>query len=412
MRRQLERPHGTRDFALAEMAHRQYIESVVLRECGQWGYTPVETPLLEYADVFQQGVHEGEEERLYRLFDAHGHTLALRPEMTTPVARLAATMLAHEALPLRLSYSAKTYREQGQRAREAAEITQIGIELLGEGSADGDAEVIALMVGCLRRLKVEDFRIALGHVGYVRAVLSVAPPDLREVLTAALMERDIVAYEEALSARTAEGATSADLTLLRALPRLRGGAESLAHIRELACTEEARAACAQLEDLFAALSAHGVDEWVHLDLGLYPHHEYYTGVVIEGYVATMGQRICYGGRYDELLARFGRSVAATGCVFHLERLQEVTESAPVTRPLVHLEYERASRAMALGFVRDLRLRGYAVCATRVGEEEALSAARTADGKNGIRRGLLTADNGTLQGDELLVQMFAQYATRE
>lgn len=412
-KRHLERPHGTRDFAMEEMAHRQRIRDELLRTFARWGYTAVETPLLEYAAVFAQGVHERDEERLYRLFDAFGQTLALRPEMTTPVARVAATLMAREPLPLRLCYSAKTYREQGQRAREAAEVTQVGVELLGAGSADGDAEVIALMVGCLRSLGLADFRIALGHVGYVRALLAAASRPVREELIGALMERDVVAYERVLIdalATVDEASTAA----LYALPRMRGGRAALAEARACAHTAEAQAACLELEELFAALCAHGVEEFVHLDMGLYPHHEYYTGVVIEGYAQQLGQRICFGGRYDELLARFGRPLAATGCVLHLERLQEVVAPDHTARALVLLQYKSASRQEALGFARDLRTRGYEVSATCTDDPSADLdwLQQNAERSGHVRRGAIGWDAKGLQGDPLLAQMFAQFCEKE
>lgn len=407
MKRFLERPHGMRDFALGEMRQRQAIEQSLLAEFALWGYQAVETPLLEYAVTFAKGVHEGEEERMYRLFDAYGQTLALRPEMTTPVARLAATVLVSEPLPLRLCYSAKTYREQGQHAREVAEVTQVGIELLGETLADGDAEVIAIMAQALARLGLQQFRMALGHVGYVRAQLQGVSEPLREELVQALMERDIVHYEQALLA-SAETCKSEQVASLLHLPRIRGGYDAIAEARVWALSAAAQAACDELEELYATLTAQGVNEWVQLDMGLYPHHDYYTGVVMEGYSDSVGQRICYGGRYDHLLGKFGRPLAATGCVMHLERLQEVAQALLTDGAMVFLAYDVSARAVTLGFARELRARGYQVAATR--SPHGAVEVTQANGQGDARRAWIkaTADGPQLVGDTLLAEMFAQY----
>jgi len=435
MKRFLERPRGTRDFALAEMQHRATIERALQKEFGQWGYQPIETPLLEYAATFAKGLHEGEEERMYRLFDAAGQTLALRPEMTTPVARLAATVLSEEPLPLRLCYSAKTYREQGPLAHEAAEVTQVGVELLGDDSADADAEMIAMMVGGLARLGLSEFRIALGHVGYVSAMLDQVGRNARELLVGALMDRDLVTYERTVRGISSDSESDLSSALLE-LPHIRGGREALQRARVLAQSGDnaARLACDDMFDVWQALCEHGVGRFVQFDLGLYPNHDYYTGVVMEGYVDRLGQRICYGGRYDHLLAKFGRPLPATGCVLHLERLQDAVEVSAPARDLIALSYEPACRADALGFARDLRGRGYQVATTLYPLDEASAKRRdgvaeaSADsggqtrpsmspvaptGARGVARSAVIWDRSgpTLQGDALLTEMFAQFQER-
>jgi ATP phosphoribosyltransferase regulatory subunit len=184
-------------------------------------------------------------------------------------------------------------------------------------------------------------------------------------------------------------------------------------------------------DVWQALCEHGVERYVQFDLGLYPNHDYYTGVVMEGYVDRLGQRICYGGRYDHLLAKFGRPLPATGCVLHLERLQDAVEVSAPTRDLIALSYEPACRADALGFARDLRSRGYQVATTLYladedsakglkGAPEELGGSGTPGrypaapvAPRGVSRSAVIWDRSgpTLQGDALLAEMFAQFQDR-
>lgn len=370
MRQYWERPPGTNDFVLEDMAHRMRIQTQLLTEFARWGYALAETPMLEYAETFTQGIHQGEEERLFRMFDAGGRTLALRPEMTAPVARLAASSLADEPLPLRVGYWAKTYREQGGRVHDRAEVTQAGVECIGGEAVDADAEVIALIAGSLHRLGVQGFRIALGHTGYVQALVRGLPDESRIALRHALIDKDLVAYERLLQS---VGWLSPDSAALAALPSVRGGRAEIARARELAAgNAAAQAACAELEETWLALAAHGVAEDIHIDLGLYLHHEYYTGIVVEGYADALGQPICFGGRYDNLLSQFGRPAPATGCVLHVERLMAIVPVLLESETRIFVTYEAERRLDALFCATRLRAAGYVVVATL---QECVSDAR-------------------------------------
>lgn len=387
------------------MAHRRFIEAELMDEFGRFGFLPVETPVVEYAATFTQGIHQDDEERMYRMFDATGRTLALRPEMTAAVARLAATTLADDPLPLRLCYWAKTYRAEGGRVHDRTEVTQAGVELLGVRGVEADAEVIAVMVSSLRRLGLRAFRLAVGHSGYVQSMLRSLPDGLRADLRRALIEKDLVAYGRALvGGRGLVG--EADLERLAALPRVRGGAEAVAAARRAALDDGARAACDELDALWRALREHGVDEFVRLDMALYLHHEYYTGVVMEGYADALGYPICFGGRYDRLLEQFGRRAPATGSVLHIERLMAIVEPRSGRPNGVRLCYAEPARPAAYGFARFLRERGHPTAVDAWdGAPGTAGAAAHAD--------VFTLDaDGRAAGDEKWLQLYEQYLQYE
>lgn len=359
MRRYWERPPGTNDFVLEDMAHRMRIQAQLLSEFARWGYALVETPILEYAATFTQGIHQGEEEQLFRLFDASGRTLALRPEMTAPVARLSASSLAEEPLPLRMGYWAKTYREQGGRVHDRVEVTQAGVECVGGEAVDADAEVIALIVYSLRRLGVREFRLALGHTGYVQSLVRELSDEDRGMLRHALIDKDLVAYERRLSGM--DHLPPGRVAALKVLPTLRGGRDTIAHARQVTVDNAAaQVACAELEATWEALVAHGVAEDIHIDLGLYLHHEYYTGIVVEGYADALGHPICFGGRYDNLLGQFGRPAPATGCVLHVERLMTIVPVRTEDEPRIFVSYDGGARLDALAGAARMRQAGYTV----------------------------------------------------
>lgn len=403
LRRYLQRPEGTSDFVLEDMAHRQAICSSLKSEFTSWGYHLVETPLLEYAATFAKGIHRGDEERLYRMFDASGRTLVVRPEMTTPVARIVASTLYDHPLPLRLYYLAKTYREHDGRAENSKEVTQAGIELVGDATPDGDAEVIALMSATLSTLGVQEFRIAVGHMGYVQAMLSTLPQEMGEALRNALIAKDLVSYVGILEEARNELSSETVAALLE-MPRVRGGVDAIAKASQLALHENAAAACDDLAELWRVLEEQGASEYVHIDLGLYLNHEYYTGIVIEGYADSVGQPICFGGRYNHLLAQFGRPAPATGCVLHVERLMEIVKARPVENPYVEIFYEVAARPTVLRFCKFLRTEGLHVAATRVQDATNLS----------LRDGnvvSITCSEGQMScvGDDRVMSLFQKFS---
>ncbi|MHB1685751.1 MAG: ATP phosphoribosyltransferase regulatory subunit, partial [Bacilli bacterium] len=261
----VERPSGTRDYVGCELTRKRAVEDRLIKEFELWGYQPVETPLFEYAETIARGLHRDEDERLLRLFDREGRTIALRPEMTTPVARVATTLLASETLPLRLCYCAETYSGRSGQIQGPVEVTQAGVELIGDSGPDADAEIIALMVSGLRAVGLTEFRFALGHMGFVQALFSVLAPALRSRLRRALIAKDLVSYDTIL-ASAAETLPADWFGALQLMPRIRGGVDAIAQARSIAFVEAAQQACNEWQELLTALSEHGVADVVHLDL--------------------------------------------------------------------------------------------------------------------------------------------------
>ncbi|WP_400162368.1 ATP phosphoribosyltransferase regulatory subunit [Brevibacillus sp. TJ4] len=370
-----EKPLGMRDILPESLAKQRHLEHV-LRACIEpWGYEEISTPSLEYYDTVG-AASATLTDRMFRLLDKQGHTVVLRPDMTTPIARVVSSLYKDVPLPIRLFYHANVFRAQEQEAGRNAEFFQTGIELIGDGSEDADAEAIALAVFCLRAVGVETFRIAIGHVDFVDGLLEeeIACEDVRKQFRQYLYDRDFVGYRQLLFGLDIGSDAK---QRLEALLRLRGGKGKIAEARELTGNGKARRAVETVASLWDALEAYGVTEDLLLDFNLLSNLNYYTGVVFEGYAADLGSPLLGGGRYDHLLAQFGRPAPATGFAIKMDRLLQVTPAIEGKAPSrVLLCYSAERRREALAEAQLLREDGLVVVTRLVsGRAEAAAGAQ-------------------------------------
>jgi ATP phosphoribosyltransferase regulatory subunit len=312
-------PRGFRDVLAAESAERRAIARAVEGSFESAGYGLVETPVLETARTLEAGAGSSLEGRALFVQDTDGSLLALRPEMTVPIARLAAARLADTAGPKRLAYVADVFREQASLRGQARQFTQAGVEFIGAGGPAADAEVIVVLVAALEASGLEDFTVAVGTVAVLRALLATAGAGdewTADVLTAA-HRRDLVEFSRLV------GGAALEPTLVRALlevPRIRGGAEALDRCRALV----APCGCGEAVDDLAAtvelLEAAGVADRVIVDFGVMRDFDYYTGLIVEAYAPGLGVPLGGGGRYDGVLATFDAPAPAAGFALGIERL--------------------------------------------------------------------------------------------
>ncbi|MEJ8548687.1 ATP phosphoribosyltransferase regulatory subunit [Brevibacillus borstelensis] len=349
-----EKPLGMRDILPESLAKQRHLERE-LRDCiERWGYREIMTPSLEYYDTVG-AASVTLTDRMFRLLDKQGHTVVLRPDMTSPIARVVSSLYKDVPLPIRLFYQTNVFRAQEKEAGRNAEFFQTGIELIGDASVDADAEAIALAVFCLQAAGVETFRIAIGHVDFVEGLLeeTVADEEDRSQFRRFLYERDFVGFRQ-LADRLELSAP--EKKRLHALLRLRGGKGKIEEARQLTVNGKARKAVETVSSLWAALEAYGVTEALLLDFNLISNMDYYTGVVFEGYAADLGSPLLGGGRYDRLLEQFGRPAPATGFAIKVDRLLQVTPAlTSAERQGVLLLYTDEYRAQA--FAEAQRMRG-------------------------------------------------------
>lgn len=363
-----EKPLGMRDILPESLAKQRHLERE-LRACiERWGYREILTPSLEYYDTVG-AASVTLTDRMFRLLDKQGHTVVLRPDMTSPIARVVSSLYQDVPFPIRLFYQTNVFRAQEKEAGRNAEFFQTGIELIGDGAVDADAEAIALAVFCLRAAGAETFRIAIGHVDFVEGLLeeTVSEAAVRSQFRRFLYERDFVGFRQL--------ADELDLApeekkRLHSLLRLRGGKGKIQEARELTVNGKARGAVETISSLWEALEAYGVTEALLLDFNLISNMDYYTGVVFEGYAADLGSPLLGGGRYDRLLEQFGRPAPATGFAIKMDRLLQVAPAneQPWKKP-VQVYYTDEYRAQALSEAQKMRQAGQVVVTKRVRDRE-------------------------------------------
>jgi ATP phosphoribosyltransferase regulatory subunit len=301
-------PPGTRDVLPDEMRELRALSERLRGSFERAGYAEVWTPALEYEQVLRIG-----DERAagagYRLFDEHGEVLALRSDMTIPIARVVASRMAEAEPPFRLCYFAHAYRER-RGAGQLREFLQGGVELIGVPGAAGDAEVVALTLTALDEAGLGRHRVGVGDGALYRSLLAEldVPEELHRPLLERLSRRDLVG----LARDVAElGLPERERARLTTLPGLRGGPEVL---------ERAGEHVEGLRALHAELERRGARDRVIFDLGLVRELGYYTGAVFEVYDPAVGFALGGGGRYDELIGRFGRPLDACGMALDVQRV--------------------------------------------------------------------------------------------
>jgi ATP phosphoribosyltransferase regulatory subunit len=310
-------PPGTRDILPDEMRELRALSTALLGTFDRFGYGEVWTPTLEYENVLARG-DEHAAGASYRLFDEHGQVLALRSDMTIPIARMVATRFDDQPGPLRLCYLSHAYRAVTPQRGQQREILQAGLELIGAEAPEGTIEVIEVLCAALDAAGLPRARIGLGDAGLYRGLLEGmgAEGNGAGAVLRALERHDFVELEACVAGLGVSG--NRQQTLI-GLPQLRGGPEVLERAVELG-GGDVRQATQRLREVADGVKARGLADRVIFDLGLVRDLGYYTGAIFEVYDPALGHVIGAGGRYDDLIGRFGVARPACGFALFVERL--------------------------------------------------------------------------------------------
>lgn len=317
-----EKPIGVKDYLPGAVKKLRKIEHTVLNCMENWGYQQIITPTIEFYDTVG-AASSTSDSKLFKLLNNKGTPLVLRSDMTAPIARVVSSLLKTEQLPLRLSYHANVFRTVEEEAGRDAEFYQTGVELVGDDTADADAEVISLSIASLKAVGITRFKLALGHIGFLNGLLEEKLPGKKEEqqnLKDSLLKRDYVGYREYVEKLDL---SIEDKKVLADLTRLRGGEDILNRAQQLTSNNIAIQAISHLKEIWNLLKAYELSEYVLIDLSMVGDFEYYTGMTFEGYASDLGFPIVSGGRYDKLLAQFGRPAHATGFAIKTTRILEL-----------------------------------------------------------------------------------------
>jgi ATP phosphoribosyltransferase regulatory subunit len=311
-------PPGTRDILPDEMRELRVLQATLTDVFESRGYGQVATPTLEYDEVLQRGEGRGGV-GAYRFFDERGELLALRSDMTIPIARLVTSRFADAELPLRFSYVGNAYRVVRPQRAQLRQFMHAGVELLGSAAPVGTAEMIEVLSASLDAVGLSRAVIGLGDADLYRQLLSElrVQGHQRSRILDHLAAHDLVSLE--MEVDRVEGLPAEGRETLLRLPGLRGGSDVLERARRLG-GEAVERATQRLQANYEALAERGVAERVQLDLGLLRDLGYYTGAILEVYDPALGHILGGGGRYDDLLGRFGRPMPAAGFGLYLERV--------------------------------------------------------------------------------------------
>jgi ATP phosphoribosyltransferase len=316
-------PAGFRDFSAEEAALREEITYNVQQLFAKYGYTPIETPTLEIMDVLQAGGHVPASP--FKLFDSQGDLLAMRPDVTMQVARMCASRYRGVTEPLRFRYTQRVFREADTRLQAATrELTQIGVECIGQRGASADAEVIGLMTEALITAGVPEFKLAIATVGVLRALLQASEGAhawqariLEAYHSSNLVDLELLTRENGQAAEA--GACPEIARAIRELANIRGGKEAIDSARALVEPLGCKAGLDEFEQTYLLLCERGLRDRIMIDFSIMSSFDYYTGIVFEAYAPQMGAPLGSGGRYDHMLAAYGEDKPAAGFAFYLEQ---------------------------------------------------------------------------------------------
>lgn len=325
-------PQGSRDYLFEECDDRRKVEhelSVLFKENN---YRKVITPAIEYFDVFKSDNVGIESEMMFKMSDSKGRTTVLRPDNTMPIARMVATRLHNEELPVRLYYSQPVFVRAKDLAGRPSEIAQSGVELIGDGSFDADIEIVKMAVESLKRSNLNSFKLELGNAAFFNVVLG--KMDIPQSVRA-----DVVNYIEsknyaALGDLLDKIGDTAETRVIRRLPRLFGDASVIDEAKKLYSDSAFQQALLYLQTVYNKLCDEGLKDYIILDLGLVNRSNYYTGIIFHGYAEGSGISVLSGGRYDNLLGEFGMPAPAIGFAVEVSALCEaMREVINVERPI-------------------------------------------------------------------------------
>lgn len=314
-------PAGVQYFFDREVRLRRHVERRVTEVFAGWSYDEIILPLFDYHDLFARGMGREQAERTYRFVDRDGALLALRPELTSLVARTVATRFLRRARPIRLFYSGEVFRYDEPTERASREFHQIGIEHIGEAGAVADLEILLVASETLTALGITDFRIALSHVDFFNGIateLGLSVPD-RALLRDLIDRRNSQSLDLFLATHASGMRDEARRAFCR-LTQTAGKESSLALARSLPLNPQSLAGVDKLAEVFAILSTLGLAENFDVDLGDAGGLEYYTGLTFKVFIPEWGSEIGGGGRYDNLIGNFGKAEPAVGFSLSLDGL--------------------------------------------------------------------------------------------
>ena len=363
MQRIFHTPEGVRDIYNGECSQKRKVQEKIHRVFHQYGYEDIETPTFEYFEVFSREVGTIPSRELYKFFDREGNTLVLIPDFTPSVSRACATYFNPDEEPVSLCYTGNTFINNSSYRGRLKETTQMGVEHIGDESADADAELLAMTVECLLAAGLTEFQVSVGQVDYFKSLLKEAELDTEaeERLRTLISQKNSFGVQEFVEEqKLKEGIARAFVEI----PQMFGSADVLKKARSLTNNARALEAVARLEEIYEILKIYGYEKYVSFDFGMLSKYQYYTGIIFQAYTYGTGEPMIKVGRYNGLMKHFGKPAASIGFAIEVDNLLLALSSQKLLsekdeKPEVIL-YEAQERAEAIEKARKLRAQGHSV----------------------------------------------------
>ena len=302
------------------------LEDQLLGYLARWGYQEIILPTFEYLDVLSVGLAPEILDKCDKFSDRpSGRMLVLRPDATAQIARMVAMGLGGDVLPLRFSYRTTVFRDELEHRGRDREVFQVGIELIGNDTSQGDAEMVTMLAGLFEAVGLQEWKISLGHVGFLKALLSRSGLSAsgRKQAELAAVHKDLPQLEQIL---TTERLPRKIVRNILQVPERCGQQDVLEWGKRIAGKDsQLLKPLHRLEQVFQQLEYAGVQQHVLLDLGEFRGFDYYDGVVFDVFTSGLGSEIGGGGRYNHLVGRFGQDRPAIGFGLDLDRMFSALE---------------------------------------------------------------------------------------
>lgn len=319
-------PYGVRDILPEEAEKIKGIEGTIISVFEKKRFRRIITPLLEYVDVLHLGLASELKDKILKFVEhISGKIVAIRPDITPQVARMVATRMKDYPLPLKLCYNAKTIRYEDNRSGTPVELRQVGAEYIGDDSSKADADVISTAIEALKKAKVSDFKIDIGHIGFLKGLMEDinVNKSVEKNIKQFMLIKDSSSLKKILSS-VKDKKNSHSKKIIAELPSLFGGREILSYVRPFVNAESARRALDDITQVVEILRKRKLEGYIAIDLGEIRGFDYYTGIIFEGFAKGVGKALLRGGRYNDLLGKYGYPCPATGFAIDIENIVTAT----------------------------------------------------------------------------------------
>ncbi len=360
----LHTPEGVRDIYNGECEKKLYLEDKLYGILKTYGYHPIQTPSFEFFETFGREVGTIPSKDLYKFFDREGNTLVLRPDITPSIARFVSSYHMEETMPVRICYKGNTFINAGSFQGRLKETTQLGAELIGDDTADADAEMLSMIAECLLGAGLKEFQLSVGHVGILQGMMEAAGFDEEEEekLRDLIMNNNFFGVESFIEEKHLEAGLK-ELFLL--LGQIYQSAEDFQKVKKTAAGyPKIYAAIEHLEKLQSLFLLYGIDKYISFELGAVSSYQYYSGIIFNGYTFGSGEPVVKGGRYNNLLKHFGRHAPAIGFVIVTDQLMAALSRQNIETPLERntqlAVYDEEHREDAIIYARKQRAAGCSV----------------------------------------------------